>query len=1103
MLDISTDISISFRLAAIPQHFGIAITHTLRKILTTLIKAGNDASIAREFISGVDKRTLQSWNSNALFLRNDCLHHLVNDSVNSVPGAEAVCAWDGVLTYQELDSYSTSVAQHLISIGVCRGTFVPFAFEKSCWTVVAMLAALKAGGAFVPLDPEHPPSRIKEICDDVDAKIILTSNSYGSKFRDLVEQVVVVCPETVAVFQEQSIDDFKFPSVHPSDPVLVLFTSGSTGRPKGIIQEHRAICTHTLAHGEELGYHNARVLQFSAYTWDVAVIDIFTTLTFKGCVCIPSEEDRKFDVTRVIRSLKVELALLTPSFASLIDPESVPTLRTLILAGEALKQDVMKRWAGKVTLFNAFGPAEVGFCTINKVDPNWSRAETVGLPSNSSCWLVDPADYNKLVPIGAIGELVVAGPSMAREYLNDPTKTSSSFIIQPSWADATDYQRYYKTGDLLKYNLDSMDGSFDFVGRRDLQIKRHGQRMELGEVEHHLSKIPNVGMSMVAAPKEGCFQGDLVAIVQLRETGATKVENQSITVISTESLTLAVVIEQLSSLVPRYMLPSALLVVEGMPLTASMKLERRRVNSWLASMKTRPAQVNSVGQIGSLQPLENSESTAKVISRKAADMLGGKDCAYRLALEGHDFALQQAGVNSIQLISLSIFLQQTFGVKVPMSILLSSKVTIRTLASLIDQREQDCTDCYQKIDVLKETSRIIQVVTSCYENFRALNTVPIIYPPTRNVFLTGSTGYLGIEILRQLMEFPGICARVLVRDPSESKAMQRIIKRASFEGWWQDDHASRIQVWKGDLIKANLGLSDGQLECLRGESASDSCIHAIIQNGAHVHYSLDYETLQAANVGSTSSLLRLMAESRSVSSFVYVSGGQQVSADEDDDQQMAMHAESAGGYEQSKLMAELIVKRFASRLGSGARHLRIVKPGYIIGNANNGLANRSDFVWRLVAGCLEIGAYNEDEAHHWIFVADKARVAQGVLAGISGVERDSSQTVVKLLEGLFIADFWNVLREDFGFVLEPLPYAEWLKRMRATIMAGLESHPLFPVLYILERGSSIIGSKKVPAAANGARMKEVVRSNVKYLIGIGVLPTPEKQRMLLRTLYQQ
>jgi thioester reductase-like protein len=218
---------------------------------------------------------------------------------------------------------------------------------------------------------------------------------------------------------------------------------------------------------------------------------------------------------------------------------------------------------------------------------------------------------------------------------------------------------------------------------------------------------------------------------------------------------------------------------------------------------------------------------------------------------------------------------------------------------------------------------------------------------------------------------------------------------------------------------------------------------------------------------------------------------------------MAMHAESAGGYEQSKLMAELIVKRFASRLGSGARHLRIVKPGYIIGNANNGLANRIDFIWRLVAGCLEIGAYNEDEAHYWISVADKARVAQGVLAGISGMERDSSQTVVKLLEGLFIADFWNVLREDFGFVLEPLPYAEWLKRMRATIMAGLESHPLFPVLYILERGSSIIGSKKVPAAADGARMKEVVRSNVKYLIGTGVLPTPEKQRMLLRTLYQQ
>ena len=1023
------------------------------------------------------------------------MHHLVNDSVNSVPDAEAVCAWDGTLTYQELDSFSTSVAQNLVSIGVCTGTFVPFAFEKSCWTVVAMIATLKAGGAFVPLDPEHPLSRIKEICDDVGAKIILTSNSYGYKFRDLVEQIIVVCPETVTVFQEQSIDGFQFPSVQPYDPALVLFTSGSAGRPKGIIQEHRAICTHTLAHGEELGYHNARVLQFSAYTWDVAVIDIFTTLTFKGCVCIPSEEDRKFDVTRVIRSMNVELAFLTPSFASLIDPESVPTLQTLVLGGETLRQDIMKRWDGKVALFNVFGPAEVGACMINKVNPKWSRAETVGLPSNSSCWLVDPVDHNKLVPIGAIGELIVAGPSMAREYLNDPTKTSSNFIIQPSWADVTDskYQRYYKTGDLLKYNLDSMDGSFDFVGRRDSQVKRHGQRVELGEIEHHLSKIPNVGVSMVAAPKEGCFQDGLVAVVQLQETGARKVENQPITVISTKSLTLAIVIEQLSGLVPRYMLPSALVVVTGMPLTASMKLERRRVNNWLASMNTRPAPNNSVGQIGFLKPLDNSEATAKVISHKVADMLGGKDCAYRLALEGNDFALQQAGVNSIQLISLSIFLQQAFGAKAPMSILLSSKVTIRTLAHLIDQRKQYSIDCYRKIDVLQETSRVTQAVMSCYENFGMLRIGPITYPPTRNVFLTGSTGYLGIEILRQLMELPGISAHVLVRDPSESEAMQRIIKRASFEGWWQDSHASRIQVWKGNLIRANLGLSDDQLQCLRGETAADSCIHAIIQNGAHVHYNLDYETLQAANVDSTSALLKLTARSRSVSSFVYVSGGQQISPDEDDDQQMAIHAESAGGYEQSKLLAELIVKRSASQLGSGARQIRVVKPGYIIGNAENGLANPSDFIWRLVAGCLEIGAYNEDEAHHWIFIADKAYVAQSILTGISEIEKDQSQTIVKMLQGLLIADFWNVLREDFGFVLEPLPYAEWLKRMRAAIMIGLESHPLFPVLHILERGSSIVGSEKVPAAADGVRMREVVWSNVKYLIDVGVLPMPEKQ----------
>ncbi len=755
-----------------------------------------------------------------------------------------------------------------------------------------------------------------------------------------------------------------------------------------------------------------------------------------------------------------------------------------------------------------YGPAEVGICLTKIMSPS-TAPEEVGRPlPNCSCWLVEPDDTDRLVPIGATGEMIIAGPTLACGYLNDNAKTQLSFIAAPTWAIrmGLQFKRFYKTGDLLRYDVHTLDGSYLFVGRKDAQIKLRGQRIEPGEVEYHLGQIPNVAVSMVTRPDEGCFAGELVAVVQMQQFNSerSKVRDESISLAPLESLPIEMVREYLSKILPRYMVPTVCLVISSMPFVPSLKIDRRQVSTWLRGMDSRPLGLH-MKVFGRLDP---NEITAYALSIEVAQLLAGKAKPRCFIFEGHDFAIQDAGIDSIQTISLLMSIRKQYRRKVSVNVLLSSKTTIRGLARLIDHTEGPSPDGHDSGngDISPQCTTIqATAVDLCHESkiltenlFRNIDVNKGERPsgPIENVFLTGATGYLGSAVLRQLLESPNIQVYVLICCSTKSRGLQRIVDAATLYGWWQDEYMSRIYVWQGDLTKISLGLGTTELERLRGENVPrDLSIHAIVHNGAKVHYSSDYETLKAVNVLSTLELLKITACASHISTLVYVSGGEKPKINASDASSASLdHLSDAGGYTQTKFVSEQLVRKCVDHAAFQTKSLRIVKPGYIIGSIRKGIANQNDFIWRLVAGCIEIAAYNRDEAGHWLFVADVDRVADSVIKGVFGGDnargKYPSGHVDRVLDGLRFFELWDIVADVYGMAFEALGQDEWMSRLRDKVLESGDTHLLFPLLHVLERDGGCLGEAASPMAAT-AGVNEVVEKNVRHLIGVGFLPIPK------------
>ncbi|KAL4941344.1 hypothetical protein BDV06DRAFT_223240 [Aspergillus oleicola] len=465
-----------------------------------------------------------------------CIHDVIRENARLHPHREAVCAWDGSFAYEELDQLASELAFHLQAHGVKPEARVALCFDKSKWNIVAMLGVLKAGGAFVPLDPTHPSSRLQSLVASVDVNIMLCSRNRADSLSEIVDYLIPL--------DEQTYKEF-----HPSP--------GAMAQQEGTLLEHKAFVSAAMSYGEPMDINSeCRILQFAAHTFDASLFESIAPLIHGGCVCVPSDGERLNDIIEAINRMSVNFVCLTPSFVRFIEPSSIPGVKTIILVGEAMSRSDLESWS-HIKLVNGYGPTESAVCAaINTNIHLASDCRDIGLPTGVQFWIVNPDDHDQLVPVGSPGELLLEGPTLARCYVNNPHKTNEVFIHNPAWA---------------RNNTSR--------GRKDTQIKLHGQRIELGEIENNITTLPAVKHCLAFFCKSGSVQGKIVAVVSLQGESSNAVPLK----ILRQSKSASAIIElrqQLMKRLPTYMIPAVWLCVEALPLLPSGKLNRKETVTW-------------------------------------------------------------------------------------------------------------------------------------------------------------------------------------------------------------------------------------------------------------------------------------------------------------------------------------------------------------------------------------------------------------------------------------------------------------------------------------------------------------------------------------------
>jgi amino acid adenylation domain-containing protein len=495
-------------------------------------------------------RVLYGWNGGATELADLSVHDFLAEHAVYRRGATALVGEDPVMTWDELERESRRLAQGLRRWGIGRGDIVAVVGERTPHTVAAMLGVTRAGAAFLPIDPSYPADRLAYLLADAGARLILAPAHLRA----------VLPPDRAAArWFEDLIDADNAPlrlRVRLEDAAYVIYTSGSTGKPKGVVVEHRGLVNLVRTAGPALSLQPGdRVLQFAPWSFDASVWETFVTLA-AGATLVLAPPDRLRpgrELHDTLREQRITLVTLPPSVLAVLPADNLPDLERVVSASEALPPDVAQRWAVGRRLINAYGPTENTVCATTGVYRAGERIH-IGRPlGNVQVYVLDR--LRRPCPVGAPGEMYLGGDGVARGYLNRQGLTAERFV--PDLYGGTLGGRLYRTGDVGRWLA---DGSLEYLGRADQQVKVRGVRIEPGEVEAALRDHPAVAEAVVAARDDAGAGKRLVAYV-------VPADGQSPDVVKLRAF--------LQDRLPEALVPSAFVMLEALPRTPSGKLDRK------------------------------------------------------------------------------------------------------------------------------------------------------------------------------------------------------------------------------------------------------------------------------------------------------------------------------------------------------------------------------------------------------------------------------------------------------------------------------------------------------------------------------------------------
>lgn len=771
--------------------------------------------------------------------QNKSIYNVINDTQESYRSHEtittlfakvsskyrdniAISYGDVDMTYAELYDKSSQVADSLTKVGCCKGDFIGIYMERSPETVIAILGILRAGGVYVPIDPEHPIERNRYILENSKCQQIMTKERHIDKALHLLLSSNVKTPILMENCFSQGNTLFEDVSISPDELAYVIYTSGSTGKPKGTLIAHRGVVNlwNTFTKSLEITSHDV-VTQFSTFSFDASILDTFLGLLNGSELVILTKEQQLtpnlfLDVLEDKRVTHIG-CIPTSVFNRLAETTTSETkskwksVKNMIIAGEALLSDHVRKFQDKfgtdITIINGYGPTECTvITTIYKVKEYWDKSSVtvpIGYPiGNYKVYIVK--EDGSLAEIGEEGELYIETFALSKGYIDLPEKTAEVFIKNPFSDDPK--SKVYKSGDIVKV---LQDGSLEFQYRKDGQLKLRGFRIEIGEIGNALSKHPNI------------LDSEVIAI---KEAGVTK--HLSCFYSEKEKVTGKELKEHLKDYVPHYMIPSYFYPIEEIPLAPTGKVDRKKLES-MDNPKKAQTEIPFEAPVGMV------EQTIASIWEEVLDV---SDI-------GRNADFFDIGGDSLSVMDVLCDLKLDY-LNLRMNDLYEHK-TVKELAEYIytlDNHLADTEVQFTEYQDLKEYPELSKVQISDKDGLGS------------DILLTGATGYLGSHLLYQLLTTTDANIYTLVRSKVGSNGISRIWATLDmyFGQQFFTKYTNRIFVIEGDLVGRNLGISAEDREILA--SRLTSIIHA----GADVRHFGNTESFQVTNVVGTKNLLELV-----------------------------------------------------------------------------------------------------------------------------------------------------------------------------------------------------------------------------------------------------